>query len=46
MSAPTKQQVRDFMQQRRESHTPPPSPAEIRRVLGWHLVGKAPEVPR
>lgn len=35
--SPSKQQVRDYMQQRRTEHTPPPDPAEIRRQLGWSL---------
>lgn len=35
---PTPQQVRDFMHQRRESHTPPPSPERVREMLGWQLI--------
>lgn len=34
---PTKQQVRDYMERRREANKPPPSAKEIRRILGWHL---------
>lgn len=34
-SKPTQQQVRDYMQQRRESKEPPPTPEQIRRELGW-----------
>jgi hypothetical protein len=30
----TKQQVREWMQQRQKQYTPPPSPEEIRRQLG------------
>lgn len=46
MSQPTHQAVRDYMQQRAESKEPPPSPAQIREQLGWHMTVKAPEVPR
>jgi hypothetical protein len=35
---PTKQQVQHYLQQRRESKAPPPSPEEIRRQLGWGMV--------
>lgn len=35
---PSPQQVRDYMQQRREARTPPPAPEEIRRQLGWELI--------
>lgn len=38
MSKPTKEQVREWQQQRPNDHTPPPSPEEIRRQLGWDLV--------
>jgi hypothetical protein len=34
---PSKEQVRQFMQRRRVDRTPPPSPDQIRRELGWHL---------
>lgn len=34
---PTKEQVRKWMQERRQQHTPPPTPEEIRRQLGWQL---------
>ncbi len=34
---PTKEQVRAWQQQRHEDHTPPPTPDEIRRALGWEL---------
>lgn len=33
----TKQQVREWMQQRQKQHTPPPTPEEIRRQLGHEL---------
>lgn len=35
---PTKQQVREYMQQRQREHRPPPTPDEIRRQLGWGLI--------
>jgi hypothetical protein len=38
VTQPTKQQVQQYLQQRRESNSPPPSPEEIRRQLGWGLV--------
>lgn len=34
---PSNQQVRDFMTRRRTTGTPPPSPEQIRRELGWEL---------
>jgi hypothetical protein len=37
MASPTKQAVHDWMMQRQQVKTPPPSPEEIRRQLGWHL---------
>jgi hypothetical protein len=38
MSKPTKEQVHDYMQQRINGKTPPPSPEQIRRELGWGMV--------
>jgi hypothetical protein len=35
---PNKEAVRKFMQQRQKDRTPPPSPEEIRRQLGWGLI--------
>lgn len=36
---PSKEQVRDYLAQRRLPNAPPPpSPAEVRRQLGWDLV--------
>lgn len=35
---PTKQQVRDYMAQRRAEQTPPASPERIREMLGWRLI--------
>jgi hypothetical protein len=34
---PTKEQVRDYMQHREQDHTPPPTPEQIRRELGWGM---------
>lgn len=35
---PSKQLVRDFMDARTRSTEPPPTPEEIRRQMGWHLI--------
>ena len=35
---PSKQQVRAYLQRRSHDPKPPPTPDEIRRELGWHLV--------
>jgi hypothetical protein len=35
---PSKEQVRQFMQQRLVEHKPPPSPQEIREQLGWAML--------
>lgn len=37
-SKPNKQQIRDYMAQRQQQRTPPPSIDEIRRQLGWGLL--------
>lgn len=37
-SKPTNEQVRNWMQQRQADRSPPPSPEQIRRELGWGLV--------
>lgn len=37
-SKPSHQQVREWMQQRQMLRTPPPSPEEVRRELGWVLI--------
>lgn len=34
---PSKEQVREYMEQRQAAHKPPPDPREIRRQLGWDL---------
>jgi hypothetical protein len=34
---PSKDQVRAYMQRRSRDASPPPSPEEIRRELGWGL---------
>jgi len=41
MNKPTKEQVREYMQQRKTETNPPKSPEEIRRQLGWYLNGSA-----
>lgn len=38
---PTKEQVRAYMARRESALRPPPTPAEIRRELGWRIA--APE---
>lgn len=43
---PDKQVVRDHMAQRAKDESPPPTPEQIRRELGWRLIpenGSAPE---
>lgn len=35
---PTKQLVRDYLDARTRSDDAPPTPAEIRRQLGWDLL--------
>lgn len=35
---PSNQQVRSWMQQRQVDRTPPPSPDQVRRELGWQMV--------
>jgi hypothetical protein len=35
---PTPAEVRQWMQQRQVERAPLPTPAEIRRMLGWHLL--------
>jgi hypothetical protein len=45
---PTKEQVRELMERRTHEESPPPTPEEIRRELGWHLIqsnGPVQEVP-
>lgn len=41
IKAPTKQAVRDYMQSRGVAKTPPATPADIRRQLGWGLAETA-----
>ncbi|MES2257160.1 MAG: hypothetical protein V4724_01510 [Pseudomonadota bacterium] len=38
---PTKEQVRQYLEQRQSARTPPPSIEEIRRQLGWTLMRNA-----
>lgn len=35
---PTKEQIRKWMQERQAQRTAPPSPEQIRRELGWHML--------
>lgn len=35
---PSKEQVRQWMSERQEQRTPPPSPQEVKRQLGWGLL--------
>lgn len=35
---PSKQAVHDWFLQRQAEKSPPPSPAEVRRALGWGLI--------
>lgn len=35
---PTPAQVRAWMQQRQAERAPVPTPAEVRRQLGWNLI--------
>jgi hypothetical protein len=37
---PSKENVREYLKQRQAGNTPPPTPEEIRRRLGW-LIGDA-----
>ena len=41
---PTNEEVRSWMQKRQADKSPPPSPDEIRRQLGWELVEAALEM--
>lgn len=34
---PTKEQTRKWLQERSTAKTPPPSPEQIRKELGWEL---------
>jgi hypothetical protein len=40
--APTKEEIRRYMQQRQAQRLPPPDMAQIRRELGWELNPSAP----
>jgi len=37
-SHPSKYVVREYLERRSHEMKPPPSPAEIRRQLGWNLL--------
>lgn len=38
VKAPSKEEVRVYMQRQISEHRPPPSGKEIRRQLGWELI--------
>jgi len=38
VSRPSKERVRDYMDRRTHETDPPPTPADIRRELGWELL--------
>jgi hypothetical protein len=38
---PSKYMVREYLERRSHEVKPPPTPAEIRRQLGWELLGEA-----
>ncbi len=40
MSQPTKEQTRKWLQNRSTAKTPPPTPEQIKRELGWDLTPK------
>lgn len=35
---PTKDQVQRYLTERHQSKTPPPTPEQIRKELGWHML--------
>lgn len=43
---PTPEQVRKWMQKRQTEKTPPASPEEIRRQLGWNLIKQSADCAR
>jgi hypothetical protein len=48
VSNPPKEKIREWMDRRTHEESPPPTPDEIRRELGWHLIpsnGPVQEVP-
>lgn len=40
-TSPTKEQIRNYMQERKKAVEPPPSPERIREILGWNLIPMA-----
>lgn len=45
---PPKVRVREYLDRRTHEESPPPTPEDIRRELGWNLLpnnGPVPEVP-
>lgn len=43
MPQPSKEQVREWLVNEVKRHRPPPTPAEVRRALGWELIEAARE---
>jgi hypothetical protein len=39
---PTKQQLREYLYSRHQAKEPPPTPEDIRRELGWHMIPQTP----
>jgi hypothetical protein len=46
VSKPSKEQVRAYLQQRRQASAQPPSMSDIRHQLGWHLIEPRQAAPR
>lgn len=40
---PSQQSVRDWLYARNQSPSPPPTPEQIRRELGWEMLHSKPE---
>lgn len=38
MTTPTKEQVREWTERRKTERTPPPSPEQVKRELGWDMI--------
>lgn len=37
VTQPSKEQVRQWLTDRRDAKTPPPAPEQVRRELGWDM---------
>ncbi|HEY0488953.1 MAG TPA: hypothetical protein VGD30_05510 [Telluria sp.] len=42
---PPKHLVREYLQRRKREASPPPTPDEIRRQLGWAMLMPTPKIP-